>query len=158
MHKVAGDAGDPDRLYAQNHFGVYRTDDDGDSWTSIADGLPADFGFPIVASPAHAAARPGWCRWSPTCSGSRRTAGCAVHRTARRRGRPGPSCGDGPARRRVDAVLRDAFCADAGDPTGVYVGTRDGCVYASADEGDSFTLVADAPARRAVRRGAAVLP
>jgi hypothetical protein len=25
----------------------------------------------------------------------------------------------------------------------VYVGTRDGCVYASADEGDTFALVAD---------------
>ncbi len=37
----------------------------------------------------------------------------------------------------------DAFCVDEGDPTGVYVGTRDGCVYASADEGDTFTLVAD---------------
>jgi hypothetical protein len=39
--------------------------------------------------------------------------------------------------------MRDAFCSDAADPTGIYVGTRDGCVYASADEGDSFTLVAD---------------
>ena len=41
------------------------------------------------------------------------------------------------------AVLRDAMCADEGDPTGVYFGTRDGCVYASADDGQTFTLVAD---------------
>jgi hypothetical protein len=41
------------------------------------------------------------------------------------------------------AVLRDAVCVDDADPTGVYVGTRDGCVWASADEGESFTLVAD---------------
>jgi len=41
------------------------------------------------------------------------------------------------------AVLRDAMCVDEADPTGVYIGTRDGCVYASADEGDSFTLVAE---------------
>ena len=26
---------------------------------------------------------------------------------------------------------------------GIYLGTRDGCVYASADEGDSFTTVAE---------------
>ena len=39
--------------------------------------------------------------------------------------------------------MRDAFCADEGDPTGVYVGTRDGSVYASADEGDTFTTVAE---------------
>ena len=41
----------PERLYAQNHFGVFRSDDAGTSWSSIAGGLPADFGFPIVSSP-----------------------------------------------------------------------------------------------------------
>ena len=55
MHKVAADAGGPDRLYAQNHGGVYRTDDAGRRWTSIAAGLPADFGFPVLAHPG----RPG---------------------------------------------------------------------------------------------------
>jgi photosystem II stability/assembly factor-like uncharacterized protein len=40
-------------------------------------------------------------------------------------------------------VVRDAFCSDAHDPTGLYLGTRDGCVYASADGGDSFGLVVD---------------
>src|SRR5918997_1609325 len=52
VHKVAVDAAGPDRMYAQNHFGVFRTDDAGGSWTSIAEGLPADFGFPVVASPS----------------------------------------------------------------------------------------------------------
>ena len=51
VHKVAVDASGPDRMYAQNHFGVFRTDDAGVSWTSIAEGLPVDFGFPVVASP-----------------------------------------------------------------------------------------------------------
>ena len=45
------DPENPDRLYAQNHGGVYRSDDAGTSWTSIADGLPSDFGFPVVAHP-----------------------------------------------------------------------------------------------------------
>jgi hypothetical protein len=49
VHKVAVDASGPDRMYAQNHFGVFRTDDAGVSWTSIAEGLPVDFGFPVVA-------------------------------------------------------------------------------------------------------------
>ena len=40
-----------ERLFLQNHGGVYRSDDEGGSWTSIADGLPADFGFPIVVHP-----------------------------------------------------------------------------------------------------------
>ncbi len=52
VHKVARDAGDPDRLYAQNHHGVYRSDNGGDSWESIAEGLPSDFGFAMVAHPA----------------------------------------------------------------------------------------------------------
>ena len=43
--------GPPERLFLQNHGGVYRSDDEGGSWTSIADGLPADFGFPIVVHP-----------------------------------------------------------------------------------------------------------
>ncbi|WP_300578953.1 hypothetical protein, partial [Phenylobacterium sp.] len=51
VHKVARDPADPDRLYAQNHGGVYRSDDGADSWTSIADGLPSDFGFPVVTHP-----------------------------------------------------------------------------------------------------------
>ncbi|MCF6737744.1 exo-alpha-sialidase, partial [Blastococcus sp. KM273129] len=41
------------------------------------------------------------------------------------------------------AVLRDAFCTDDHERTGLYLGTRDGCVYASADEGETFTLVAE---------------
>ena len=38
-------------MYLQNHHGVYRTDDGGAHWESIADGLPSDFGFPIVVDP-----------------------------------------------------------------------------------------------------------
>lgn len=41
-----------------------------------------------------------------------------------------------------NVVLRDAACVDAADPTGVYVGTRDGCVWASPDEGSTFSEVA----------------
>ena len=39
-------------------------------------------------------------------------------------------------------MLRDAAAVDDADPVGVYVGTRDGTVYASADEGDTFEVVA----------------
>ena len=36
----------------QFHGGVYRSDDAGESWTDIGDGLPSDFGFPLVVDPA----------------------------------------------------------------------------------------------------------
>jgi hypothetical protein len=51
VHKVAAHPAAPQRLFVQNHHGVYRSDDVGDRWVSIADGLPADFGFPIVVHP-----------------------------------------------------------------------------------------------------------
>jgi photosystem II stability/assembly factor-like uncharacterized protein len=140
VHKVAVDAGGPDRLYAQNHFGVFRSDDGGLRWTSIAEGLPADFGFPIVASPT----TPGTVWVVPLVADMQRVppgGRLRVHRT-RDAGETWTELGDGLPDGAWTAVVRDAFCADAADPTGIYLGTRDGCVYASADEGDSFTQVA----------------
>ena len=54
VHKVARDARDPEQLYAQNHHGVYRSGDGGRTWQSIADGLPSEFGFAMVAHPHRA--------------------------------------------------------------------------------------------------------
>jgi hypothetical protein len=66
VHKIAGHADAPGRLYMQNHggwaewdgpggarpgIGVLRSDDHGQTWRSIADGLPSDFGFPIAVHP-----------------------------------------------------------------------------------------------------------
>ena len=59
VHKIAGHKNAPGRLYIQNHggwpdrpgIGVLRSDDYGHTWRSIADGLPSDFGFPIVVHP-----------------------------------------------------------------------------------------------------------
>lgn len=141
VHKVAVDSGDPDRLYAQNHFGVFRSDDAGISWSSIAGGLPADFGFPIVTSPS----TPGTAWVVPLVADMQRVppdGRLRVHRT-RDAGETWDELGNGLPDASWTAVVRDAFCADEHDVTGIYVGTRDGCVYASADEGDSFTLVAD---------------
>src|SRR5690606_29565168 len=51
VHKVASHPSAPERAFLQNHHGVYRTDDGGGSWQSIADGLPSDFGFPVIVHP-----------------------------------------------------------------------------------------------------------
>jgi photosystem II stability/assembly factor-like uncharacterized protein len=141
VHKVAVDAAGPDRLYAQNHFGVFRSDDAGLSWSSIAGGLPADFGFPIVSSPS----TPGTAWVVPLVADMQRVppdGRLRVHRT-RDAGETWDELGTGLPDASWTAVMRDAFCADEHDVTGIYVGTRDGCVYASNDEGDTFTLVAD---------------
>jgi photosystem II stability/assembly factor-like uncharacterized protein len=39
-------------------------------------------------------------------------------------------------------VLRDAFAADSMDPSGLYVGTRTGEMFASADAGESWRELA----------------
>ena len=39
-------------------------------------------------------------------------------------------------------MLRQALATDSMDPAGVYFGTGSGEVYASADEGDSWTCIA----------------
>lgn len=141
VHKVARHPDRPDQLFAQNHHGVYRTDDGGDHWVSIADGLPSDFGFPILAHPH----RPGVVYTFPLTADSCRfptDERCRVFRsedagatwTGLTEGLP-----DGPF---YPAVLRDAMCADDAYPAGVYFGTRSGEVYASADEGDSWRRIA----------------
>jgi photosystem II stability/assembly factor-like uncharacterized protein len=45
VHCVAHDHKDPNRIWRQDHSGVYRTGDGGDNWERIEQGLPANFGF-----------------------------------------------------------------------------------------------------------------
>jgi photosystem II stability/assembly factor-like uncharacterized protein len=51
IHGLAHDAIDPNRIWRQDHRGVFRTSDGGDTWTRIEDGLPAGFGFVIWRHP-----------------------------------------------------------------------------------------------------------
>ncbi len=141
VHKVARDAVTPTRLYAQNHRGVYRSDDDGETWTSIADGLPTDFGFTVVVHPHQ-----GDALWLvPVVSdGERIPPGGRLqvqHSTDAGRtwttqtvGLPEPS---------YTAVLRDAAATDRAEQPGLYFGTRNGDVFASLDEGATFHRIAD---------------
>jgi len=141
VHKVAVDAGDPRRMYAQNHGGVFRTDDGGEQWVSVADGLPADFGFVMLSSPTTA----GTAWVLPLEADTRRIppgGRMRVHRTTDA-GESWAELGEGLPDGSYTVVLRDAACVDEGDPTGIYLGTRDGCVYASADGGETFSLVAE---------------
>src|SRR5438552_17331033 len=51
VHHLVRAAGDGDRLYAQTHWGTYRSDDGANTWTEITEGLPSDFGFAVGAHP-----------------------------------------------------------------------------------------------------------
>jgi photosystem II stability/assembly factor-like uncharacterized protein len=139
VHKVARDAGNPGVLYAQNHGGVYRTDDNGDTWTSIAEGLPADFGFTMLAHPRRA----GTAWVVPITADSARIppeGQLAVHRTDDA-GATWARLADGLLEPDFNVVLRDAASVDTAEPVGVFFGTRGGTVYASGDEGSSFAPV-----------------
>ena len=58
VHKVDRHPSEPDTLFLQHHWGVYRSDDFGGEWREIgADALPSTFGFPVVADPEPAGHR-----------------------------------------------------------------------------------------------------
>lgn len=140
VHKVARHPARPERLYLQNHGGVYRSDDHAASWSSIAAGLPAEFGFPIVVDPAD----PDTVFVFPINGGDRRYPPGASARVWRSEdaGEHWEPLGGGLPDDFYVAVMRDAMTADAGDPTGLYLGARNGAVWASADRGESWGQVA----------------
>lgn len=140
VHKVARDSGNPNRLYLQNHNGVYRSDDDGVTWSSIADGLPSEFGFAIVAHPT----RPGVVYNFPLQSEGLRVPvdhRFRVFRSEDAGGSWAPLTVGLPDDPYYPIVLRDALCHDGGD--GLFVGSKAGEVFASGDSGDSWHLVTE---------------
>lgn len=141
VHKVARDSASSSRLYAQNHHGVYRSDDNGATWTSIADGLPTDFGFTVLAHPSK-----GDTVWliPVMADGERIPPGgqLQVQRSSDA-GATWVTCSDGLPAPSYTCVLRDAAAVDTHEQAGVYFGTRNGDVFASADEGGSFSRIAE---------------
>ena len=129
VHKVSRHPPRPERLYLQNHGGVYRSDDHGASWSYIADGLPGDFGFPIVVAPAragHGLRLPARRRRTGGYPPEGQAAGLAVARRRRDLG----GARQRAARRRV-LRRRDArrhVRRRRHDPAGLYVGARNGAV------------------------------
>ncbi|MGD9960899.1 WD40/YVTN/BNR-like repeat-containing protein [Nocardioides sp.] len=139
VHKVARHSARPERLYLQNHGGVYRSDDEGGTWESIADGLPADFGFPMVVHPHE----PDTIYVFPIQGGDKRYPPDAEARVWRSQdaGNTWEPLGEGLPDGFFVAVMRDAMCADDHASPGLYFGARNGSVWGSADAGETWSLV-----------------
>jgi len=136
----------PDRLYQQNHCGIYRLDRPSTTWVRIGRAMPAevgDIGFPMVVHPRDADRA-----WVFPMDG-----GTVWPRTSPD-GRPAAYCTNdgGETWQRQDAglpreqawwsVKRQAMCADASDPLGLYFGTTSGELWGSRDEGESWQCIA----------------
>jgi photosystem II stability/assembly factor-like uncharacterized protein len=141
VHKLVMSPVDHDRLYQQNHCGMHRSDDAGRSWTEITEGLPSDFGFAAAAHPHDRDSfyviplDGGHDRCVPDGS-------LAVWRT-RDAGETWSRLDRGlPQRDAHLGVLREGMAIDALDEPGLYFGTSTGQVFASADEGESWSEIA----------------
>ena len=51
VHKLVMSPLDTQRLYQQNHVGMHRSDDGGNQWVEITEGLPTEFGFAAATHP-----------------------------------------------------------------------------------------------------------
>jgi photosystem II stability/assembly factor-like uncharacterized protein len=141
VHRLMVHPAMPARLYQQNHCGVYRSDDAGNGWTEITDGLPSDFGYVLALD----ARDPDSAYVVPEDSSHLRTVvdgRLRVYRT-RDAGATWQPLSDGlPQENAWVSLLREAMAADTLDPLGIYFGTSSGHLFASRDGGDSWQLIA----------------
>lgn len=149
VHKIARHDDAPGRLYMQNHggwpdrpgIGVLRSDDYGHSWYSIADGLPSDFGFPIVVHPQNAdvAYVVPLEPTTRTCPDGKP----AVWRTENG-GKKWKRLTKGlPKKSSYFTVLRDAMTVDTLKAPALYFGTTTGQLWMGHDGGEEWTCLFD---------------
>ena len=140
VHKIVLHPARPERLFLQNHWGLYRSEDHGESWHDIANGVPSDYGFAMAVHPHN----PDCVYIVPIESDEFRCTpeGCLrVYRT-RNAGKSWEPLARGlPQKGAYETVLRDGMTTDSLDPAGVYFGTRSGQLYGSADEGKTWTRI-----------------
>jgi hypothetical protein len=139
VHGLVSDPSDGDRIWRQDHAGVFRTTDGADSWERIESGLPAGFGFPIDRD--H---RTGRLYLAPQESDEARMPVDGRLRVYRSDddGDSWSESGTGyPEAGFFSGVLRDAMSVDGLDPCGVYIGTSSGVVLASADAGEGWQVL-----------------
>ena len=145
-HCVRLSPANPDRLYQQNHCGIYRLDRPGREWVRIGRKMPksvGDIGFPMVVHPRDddtvwvfpMDGQTVWPRTSPDGLPS-------VYGT-RNGGKSWQRLDAGlPQEQAWWTVKRQAMTADANDPVGLYFGTTSGDLWMSRDEGERWSTIA----------------
>jgi hypothetical protein len=145
-HCVRMAPSNPDRLYQQNHCGIYRLDRPSIQWKRIGRQIPAevgDIGFPMVVHPRNADTawvfpmdgQSVWPRTAPD--------GVPSAYVTRDGGDSWQRLDQGlPKRQAWWTVKRQAMSADRGDPVALYVGTTSGELWIGTDEGASWSAIA----------------
>jgi len=145
-HCVRMCPGNPDRLYQQNHCGVFRIDRPSDTWVRIGKAIPrqvGDIGLPMVVHPrdpdiAWMFPMDGTTVWPRTSPEGKP----AVYAT-RNGGKTWQRMDSGmPEKQAWWTAKRQAMTADACDPVGLYLGTTSGEVWTSRDEGRRWSCMA----------------
>ncbi len=142
VHKIVQHPTFPERLFLQNHWGLYRSEDAADSWQDIANGVPSDFGFAMTMHPHD----PETVYIVPIESDGFRCTPegkLRVYRTCDAGLSWEPLTRGLPQENALETVLRDGMGADDLNPAGIYFGTRSGKVYGSPDGGASWSVIAD---------------
>jgi photosystem II stability/assembly factor-like uncharacterized protein len=140
VHKIVSHPANPARLFLQNHWGLYRSDNSGDTWTDIANGVPSDFGFALEADPNDA----NTAYIIPLESDEFRCtpeAKLRVFRTTNAGESWEPLTHGLPQEDAFETVLRDGMSTDGLNPTGLYFGTRNGKLFGSSDGGESWQTI-----------------
>lgn len=136
----------PDRIYQQNHCGIYRLDRPSETWLRIGKAMPkkvGDIGFPLVVHP-----RDDNRAWVFPMDGS------GVWPRTSPDGKPAVygTHNGGKTWQRMDAgmprtqtwwtVKRQAMAADSAAALGLYFGTTSGELWLSRDEGKRWNCIA----------------
>jgi photosystem II stability/assembly factor-like uncharacterized protein len=141
VHKLVRSPQDGQRMYQQNHVGMHRSDDGGQSWTEITEGLPGDFGFPAAVHPHDR----DTFYVIPVDGGHGRTmheGKATVWRTRDAGSSWQPMRKGLPQEDAHLGVLWQAMVIDTHDVPGLYFGTSTGQVFASPDEGETWSEIA----------------